>query len=248
MEVKNMESNPKKNTKTNKMFFIAVSISLLMILIACMVVYPQVIPQNIDNQLAEVPEDTATITEETTAIEYNPVDNKSLDVPKVTTTDNTTQDTSTKETTTESQSSEPVVNTAQDTSAIMPIPDGEVLNEFSNGELVKSATSGIWQTHNGADIKADINTPVQAITDGTVTKVYEDALLGICVTIDHKDYIANYCNLDKGVLVSENDTVTKGSIIGTIGNTSVSESALDSHLHFEVLKNGKYINPLDIIQ
>ncbi|MCC8069779.1 MAG: M23 family metallopeptidase [Ruminococcus sp.] len=242
-----MENKSKDGTKTNRMFFVAVSISLLMILIACIVVYPQVIPQDIENQLAEIQEDT-TVLEETTTIEYNQVDNKALDIPKETeaTTEQSVVTEDTIETT--ETSVETVVKNTQSTSAIMPIVDGEVINEFSNGELVKSATSGIWQTHNGMDIGAEVNTPVQAIDDGTITKVYEDALLGICVTIDHQDYTANYCNLDKGVLVTEGDVITKGTIIGTVGNTSVSESALESHLHFEVLKGGKYINPLDVLQ
>jgi len=188
------------------------------------------------------------VLEETTTIEYNQVDNKALDIPKETeaTTEQSVVTEDTIETT--ETSVETVVKNTQSTSAIMPIVDGEVINEFSNGELVKSATSGIWQTHNGMDIGAEVNTPVQAIDDGTITKVYEDALLGICVTIDHQDYTANYCNLDKGVLVTEGDVITKGTIIGTVGNTSVSESALESHLHFEVLKGGKYINPLDVLQ
>lgn len=239
-----MESKPKSSNTNNKMFFVAVSISLLMILIACIVVYPQVIPQDIENQLAEIPEDT-TISEETTAIEYNQVDNIVLDIPKETTIEQSITETTTQETET---SIEAVIKSAENTSPIMPIANGEVINEFSNGELVKSATSGIWQTHNGMDIGAEVNTPVQAVDDGTVIKVYEDALLGICVTIEHKDFTANYCNLDKGVLVSENDVLTKGSIIGTVGDTSVSESALESHLHLEILKGGKYINPLDVLE
>lgn len=230
-----MEKNPR--TKVNKMFFIAVTISLLMILIACIAVYPQVIP-NETNPIAEVTEET-TLTEE-----YNEVDNIVNNVAKET----TSEDTDVTTTNSENTEVEQVFKSSANTSPIMPIADGEIINDFSDGELVKSATSGIWQTHNGVDIGAEVGIPVQSVADGTVTKVYEDALLGICVSIDHTDFTANYCNLDKGVIVTEGESVTKGTILGTVGNTSVSESALDSHLHFEILQGDKYVDPLDIVK
>lgn len=244
-----MENNQKEQPKGNKMFFIAVVISLTMIIVACIIAYPQVITPDIENQLAEV-SDMSTTKETEITNEYNPVDNIVSNVPKTTTEVPKTIDT--EETTIIIESEETqkieVFNDSSDNTPIMPILEAEVINEFSNGELVKSPTSGIWQTHNGVDISADINTPVQAVADGTITKVYEDALLGICVTIDHTDFTANYCNLDKGVIVAEGDKIEKGSIIGTVGNTSVSESALDSHLHFETLKGDKFVNPLEIVK
>ncbi len=237
-----MENNSKGQSKGNKMFFVAVVVSLSMIILACIIAYPQVISPETENQLAEV-SDTTT-TDETTQ-EYNPVGNIVTNVPKTTTATTTTETTTPPENvlTTQATTETPIIND----SPIMPLAQCDVINDFSNGELVKSATSGIWQTHNGVDLSASVDTAVQAVADGTVTKVYEDALLGICVTIDHTDFTANYCNLGVGVIVIEGDTVEKGSIIATVGDTSTSESALDSHLHFETIKDGNYINPLDII-
>jgi murein DD-endopeptidase MepM/ murein hydrolase activator NlpD len=218
-----------------------------MVIVACAVVYPQIITPETENQLAEVSEvsETETQTEvQSTTDDYTPVDNVVSNVHKVTEAETTQPTVDTTPLVTET----PQVSTVDTNGgAIMPIANGELLAEYSEGELVKSSTSGIWQTHNGVDISAEVNTPVQAVADGTVTKVYEDALLGYCVTIDHTDYVANYCNLDAGVVVLEGDTVEKGSIIGTVGDTSVSESALDSHLHFETLVGGKYTNPMGII-
>jgi murein DD-endopeptidase MepM/ murein hydrolase activator NlpD len=243
-----MENNTKGQSKGNKMFFVAVVVSLSMIILACIIAYPQIISPETENQLAEVSDTTTT---DETAQEYNPVDNIVTNVPKSTTSVVDTPTTTAYATTTEdiitTQTTIEPLNIPLDDSPIMPLAEYTVLNEFSNGELVKSATSGIWQTHNGVDFSASMDTAVQAVADGTVTKVYEDALLGVCVTIDHTDFTANYCNLGVGVIVVEGDTVEKGSIIGTVGDTSTSESALDSHLHFETIKDGSYINPLDII-
>lgn len=233
------------SVKSNKMVFVAVTISLVMIFIACIVSYPQVIPDE-TGDIAEVTEDT-TISSQTTVTfkSEQPVNNAVSNVPK----DTSKVVTDTSKTTTSSTKNSTIGTSTIDYSnrVIMPVANAEVLCEFSNGELVKSSTSGIWQTHNGVDFKADVNTPVQAVTDGTVKEVYEDALLGICVVIEHDGFTAKYCNLDKGVIVSAEETVIKGQVIGTVGNTSVSESALDNHIHFEVLKANKYVNPLDVI-
>ena len=56
-------------------------------------------------------------------------------------------------------SSQTVPNTQPN---VMPV-NGEIINPFSNGELVKSETLGVWKTHDGVDIKADNGTQVKEI-------------------------------------------------------------------------------------
>ena len=56
----------------------------------------------------------------------------------------------------------PVNKPAPAPKPVMPV-EGDVLNPFSNGELVKSATTGAWQTHNGADLAAEIGDDVVSI-------------------------------------------------------------------------------------
>jgi murein DD-endopeptidase MepM/ murein hydrolase activator NlpD len=58
---------------------------------------------------------------------------------------------------------------------IMPV-SGEVICAFSNGELVKSETLGVWKTHDGIDIKADLGATVKAMNKGKVIKVWSDSL------------------------------------------------------------------------
>lgn len=129
----------------------------------------------------------------------------------------------------------------------MPI-SGEVLNEFSNGELVKSRTTGAWQTHNGIDISATLGDVVTASGSGTVSAVDNDPLWGIMVTIDHGNgIITRYCNLNEGVTVQVGQEVSQGEEIGAIGETADIETAEQSHLHFEMAKNGSFVNPLEII-
>ncbi len=121
---------------------------------------------------------------------------------------------------------------------------GEILQPFSHGELVKSPTTGVWQTHNGLDIAASLGDDVHAMDSGVVTQVEEDALWGVTVTIDHKNgVLSRYCNLSQGLSVAVGDAVESGMVIGTIGSTADMESGEPSHLHFEVIKDGDYTDP-----
>lgn len=130
---------------------------------------------------------------------------------------------------------------------VMPV-NGDIINPFSNGELVKDSTLGVWRTHDGVDIKADVGTPVKAMNKGTVTEVKEDALWGNCVTIDHGSGITGYYySLSKAVTVTEGERVNAGQIIGAVGDTAECEAAELSHLHFALKKNGSWIDPIEYI-
>lgn len=126
--------------------------------------------------------------------------------------------------------------------------DGEILETFSNGELVKSATTGVWQSHNGIDIAGSLGDAVCAMNAGIVKNIENHALWGVTITIDHQNGIySRYCNLNTGVTVNAGDHVEAGTVIGAIGDTADMESALDSHLHFEVLRGEIYLDPVAYI-
>lgn len=127
---------------------------------------------------------------------------------------------------------------------IYPV-DGEVLQFFSNGELVKSPTTGVWQTHNGIDIAAPLGTEVLCVADGTVSAIDHDALWGICVTVLHENGTqTHYCGLNEGLNVFAGQVLERGTVIGAVGNTADAEGSMDSHLHFEVMQNGSYSDPI----
>ena len=125
----------------------------------------------------------------------------------------------------------------------MPV-DGTILQPFSDGSLVKSPTTGVWQTHNGIDIAAALGDAVYATDAGVVTRIEEDALWGITVTIDHRNGdLTRFCGLNAGLGVTEGDAVERGTVIGAVGNSADIESGEPSHLHFEVIRGGSFINP-----
>ena len=126
--------------------------------------------------------------------------------------------------------------------------NGEIIEDFSNGELVKSKTTGIWQTHNGIDIAAALGDTVCAVSSGVVRNIENDALWGVTVSIDHQNGMySRYCNLNNGLTVSVGDKVQAGTVIGAVGDTADIESAMESHLHFELMQGEIYLNPVDYL-
>lgn len=126
---------------------------------------------------------------------------------------------------------------------IVPV-EGQILNPFSHGELVKSKTLGVWKTHDGIDIGAPLGTEVKAMTNGTVSEIFTDPLWGICIAIDHGDgVIGCYFGLDKSVAVVVGQEVSCGDVIGAVGDTAEIEIAEESHIHFAIKKNGEWVDP-----
>ena len=120
-----------------------------------------------------------------------------------------------------------------------------ILAMFSGGELVKSITTGSWQTHNGIDIAAEVGSEVYAVSNGEIMEINNDPVWGVTVLLDHHNgYVTRYCGLSNGLEVQLGDMMVSGDLIGTVGNTADIESALSPHLHIEILHNGNYIDPL----
>lgn len=130
----------------------------------------------------------------------------------------------------------------------MPVAGDVILNPFSDGELVKSETLGVWKTHDGVDIKADIGATVKAMTSGSVVEVKQDTMWGNCIIIDHGNGVeGHYCNLSTSVSVKAGDHVDAGDPIGVVGNTAEAEISMEPHLHFALKQNGKWIDPIEYI-
>lgn len=83
---------------------------------------------------------------------------------------------------------------------------------------------------------------VIAIADGEVTDVKEDELLGNIVEITHKNNIVSVYQSLGEVQVKKGAKITQGSIIGTSGSSNI-EKDLGIHVHFELIIDGKNVNP-----
>jgi len=124
---------------------------------------------------------------------------------------------------------------------------GGVSKPFSYDALVYSETMNDYRVHNGVDLIATVGTPVKAFSDGTVKEIYEDPLMGQTVVLEHdNETVSIYQNLStalpEGILVGSR--VLEGQVIGGVGETVLVECAEEPHLHFEVLVNGKHVDPM----
>lgn len=126
---------------------------------------------------------------------------------------------------------------------------GSIMKSHSVETPVFSQTLGDWRVHTGIDISAEIGTDVKVVAGGTVTAVRNDHFMGKTVEVTHNGGIVSvYSNLSNdGISVKVGDTVLAGDKLGVIGDTSLTELADESHLHFEILVSGVSVNPLDYI-
>lgn len=123
-----------------------------------------------------------------------------------------------------------------------------ITNPYSMDKLIYSVTLDQYMTHCGVDIEAPEDTQVLAVSEGTVTAIYEDDRYGISIEITHpNNVITIYSNLSTDEMVEIGDAVTAGQIIGGVGSTGLFESMEPAHLHFEMLKDGVYVNPQEYI-
>ena len=126
---------------------------------------------------------------------------------------------------------------------IVPV-SGEIIKDYAEDTLVYSNTLDEWTTHLGVDIKAAKTSIVVAAEKGVIEKINSDPRYGKSITIDHGN---GFKTLYSSLLVSDffeiGESVEKGDSIGTVGNTAGFELMDESHLHFEMYKDGKCVNP-----
>ena len=125
---------------------------------------------------------------------------------------------------------------------------GKIGLSHSPDTLIYSKTLDEWTTHTGIDIQAKRGTPVSASEEGTVESITETASKGIEIILSHEDgYKTVYSNLSTKEMVKVGQKVEKGRVISGVGNTASFEYYEPEHLHFEVYKDNKAINPLEVL-
>ena len=98
--------------------------------------------------------------------------------------------------------------------------------------------------HQGLDISTDKGQPVFATADGTVESASYNGDYGNLIVLKHGfDLMTRYGHLS-GFNVKPGQSVTRGAVIGYVGATG---RATGAHVHYEILANGKLINPLQLL-
>lgn len=129
----------------------------------------------------------------------------------------------------------------------MPV-EGKVILEFSDGELLFNEKLSDWRAHNGIDISCEENSAIFASADGVIKKIYENEM-GKSVVIDHKNgYETVYSSLSDDIAIKEGQEIKAGDLIAKAGKSAFGDFSDSVHLHFELLSDGKHINPVDFIK
>ncbi len=136
-------------------------------------------------------------------------------------------------------------------------PDGRSLKKFLLRKPISDAEmrSGFGmryhpimrysKMHTGVDWANKIGTPILAAGNGTVIKAEWDSGYGRRIEIQHANgYVTSYSHQSafaKGI--APGTKVRQGQVIGFLGNTGLSTGP---HLHYEVMVNGNFVNPMKI--
>lgn len=123
-----------------------------------------------------------------------------------------------------------------------PIANGETRSGFG---MRRHPILGYYKMHTGVDWAAPLGTPILAAGNGTVIKAQWDSGYGRRVEIQHANgYITTYNHMS-GVArgVKEGVRVKQGQVIGFLGSTGLSTGP---HLHYEVMVNGHFVDPMRV--
>ena len=138
---------------------------------------------------------------------------------------------------------------APETVPEMKLPvSGKLTQKHSVDVQVFSQTMNDFRVHLGIDITTAEDAEVFAAADGTVSKIWEDPMMGTCVALTHSgECVTVYKNLAKELAegLAEGTQVSQGQLLGKDGDTAMVEIAEEPHLHMEMTVKGLQVNPLD---
>ena len=124
-----------------------------------------------------------------------------------------------------------------------PINNAKVTSSFSTSR--KHPVLGYTRAHKGVDFRASTGTPIPSAGAGRVVARGYNSGHGNYIKIRHNaSYETLYAHMSrfaKGVVVGT--TVKQGQTIGYVGSTGLSTGP---HLHYEIIKDGKHVNPMTV--
>jgi len=128
--------------------------------------------------------------------------------------------------------------------------NGYLLKGFDIDLPVYSITMNDYRVHAGIDVLAETGSPVRSISEGVIQNIYNDPMMGNCISILHPNGMVSYymgLSSELGAGVEEGAPVYCGQVISSIGDSTLIELAEEPHLHLELKMNGEYIDPLKYV-
>ena len=138
------------------------------------------------------------------------------------------------------ENNEPVVNTPDGMQ--MPLETVSIIHDYG---FYHNVTLNKYYEHQGVDFTAEVGAQVLAVDDGVVESIYrDDVLTGTEITINHGDGVKTvyrFITVDEALTVGAQ--VARGDVIGTVAEATGEEYKDGAHLHFEIRKDGKQVDP-----
>ena len=125
-----------------------------------------------------------------------------------------------------------------------PVADGYVGSGFG---MRRHPILGFSRMHTGVDWVTRIGAPIMAAGDGAVIRAERAVGYGLRVEIQHADgVVTTYSHMSRiGSNVTPGAEVHQGQVIGFLGSTGLSTGP---HLHYEVIFNGQFVDPMEIME
>ena len=138
------------------------------------------------------------------------------------------------------QGDKPVVSTPEE--FLAPVAEVSAIHGYG---FYHNQTLNNYYVHTGIDYAGEEGAEVYAAQSGTVEAVYtSDVLVGGRIVIDHGDGVKTvYEFVEAKEGLKAGDKVERGEVIATIAAATGNEYKDGAHLHFEVLENGKAVDP-----
>jgi murein DD-endopeptidase MepM/ murein hydrolase activator NlpD len=126
---------------------------------------------------------------------------------------------------------------------LKPLAYRRISSRFTNSRFHPILRT--WRSHRGVDYAADAGTDIMATSDGVVIHRGFDSSYGNSVQIRHPNgFVTRYAHMRGfrgGIVVGSR--VRQGEVIGYVGSTGL---ATGPHLHYEMLRGGRHIDPLSV--
>jgi len=130
-------------------------------------------------------------------------------------------------------------------------PTGGIITKgFSDTVPVFSETMNDYRVHTGVDVSAEVGEAVLAASDGTIGAIWDDPLMGKCMTVVHPgEFVSTYKGLGEILPdgIAQGVAVTSGQPIAAVGESAIIEIAEEPHVHFELTCSGVPVDPCEYV-
>lgn len=235
-----------KNKRANNMLFVVSLLCIILIVAITAFTFTSKREEPVKEDVTKSSESVSGTVRENSTLESESKAERETTVENVTDADK--EEKKSKESPKNEDSVKPTAATYK---PVYELPvNGSITKSYSVDIPVYSLTMNDYRAHTGIDISCEQGSAVSACEAGVIKDISFDPLMGHTVTIEHNDGVcSSYMNLGENFPndITVGASVSKGQLIGAVGNSAMVEIANEPHLHFEMMAAGAYVDPLTMI-